>query len=174
MSIIYDALKKVEANFRIQKIPPQAPPEHNSAGPQKIPQPTANKVIKILIYILVVGIGFGLSFVITNAPRLLKARDPASLAGAPRPVSQVLTSPSVVPADTTEQPKPARAKKPTGMAALVLNGICISEDETYCLINNQILEVGDKIAGNIITRISEDEVELNAEGNSFVLSTNLR
>jgi len=52
----------------------------------------------------------------------------------------------------------------------VLNGIFFSQDEGYALINNQIVKEGDLIAGGKVKRITLDEVGLVYDGREITLT----
>lgn len=55
---------------------------------------------------------------------------------------------------------------------LTLDGIAYSPKNSYVLINNKILQVGDKIDGAIVVSIERDYVELKSEDSKlFKLST---
>jgi hypothetical protein len=55
---------------------------------------------------------------------------------------------------------------------LVLDGIVYAADDSYALINNKILKVGDKIEGAKVLRIEQDYVELKtADSKPFKLTT---
>lgn len=55
---------------------------------------------------------------------------------------------------------------------LTLDGIAYSPENSYALINNKILQVGDKIDGSTVVNIQQDYVELKApDSKIFKLST---
>ena len=58
--------------------------------------------------------------------------------------------------------------KPT----LILNGVFSSGEESYALINNQIVKLGDKISGAVIKKIAPEEVLLDSDGSEIKLTTN--
>jgi hypothetical protein len=55
---------------------------------------------------------------------------------------------------------------------LTLDGIAYSPENSYVLINNKILQVGDKIDGSTVVNIEQDYVELKgSDSKIFKLST---
>jgi hypothetical protein len=137
MSIIYDALKKVEKTNSDASA--AAAPEENKKTPQKV----------YLLYALVVAAGIGiagLSFSIFS--RLPKEKLQALPEVAPPPEALNLTAQAETP--PKEEPAPE----------LVLNGVFFSADQGYALINNQVVKEGDTVAGATVLRIGRDNVEL--------------
>ncbi len=55
------------------------------------------------------------------------------------------------------------------LAEMNLNAITIGGDKAYALINDQILEVGDKISGKRIVLIEEEKVVFEQGGRTFDL-----
>lgn len=51
--------------------------------------------------------------------------------------------------------------------ALALGGIVYDEKDSYALINNQLLHIGDEVAGNRVVGIQQDRVILN-DGNKDI------
>lgn len=165
MSIIYEALKKVE---KIQNLP-----DVLAAPPQKVKH---SKIKAYLLYsfvvvfgILIANIIFGLitksSFVpdikaysaVKNPPALLKNQEPALVKVAP--VEQA-------PGAIQEVSQPQEKILPQ----LTLSGLFFSQNQGYVLINNQILKEGDTIAGATVKSILLDGVELESEGRMIKLS----
>ena len=54
---------------------------------------------------------------------------------------------------------------------LQLAGIVYSKSESYCLVNNKILTVGDSVRGAKIVKITDDEVLLDFNGQRITLRT---
>jgi len=160
MSIIYDALKKVEKSG-------------NSALKENKETPVPkNKIKNYLIYILFLGVGLFaakefFSYVSPQPHRAktvkhVQTKIPQNNTPNPAPLEQ----PRVPPAAAVENKE--IAQKPT----LILNGVFYSGEESYALINNQIVKTGDKISGAVIKKISPGEVLLNSEGSEISLTTN--
>jgi len=164
MSIIYDALNKIE-KFQTE----------DAKG--KIDKKTELKRKVYLIYVLFVCLGFFITYIffqfplkpllnkaaaVKNKPRLSK--NDASISSLPQKPPEETLALKTIPAATVENKKEPQA------ASFVLNGVFFSENEGYALINNRILKEGDKIEGATVTRITLDEVRLEAEGSVIRLS----
>ena len=148
MSIIYDALKKVEN--KVGQIKAQAFPVS--------PKREKNFQVKIFILFLsVLAIGFIMakmlfSFTLTAKPKISA---PPSFNQPQAPKKQVI--------DIVREPleKPIESEPP---ATLLLNGVFFSGQEGYALINNQILKEGDSVEGAQVMRITLEGVELEKSG----------
>ena len=158
MSIIYDALKKVEKSGE---------PALKDSKPTPAPK---NKIRNYLIYILFLTLGlFASRIFFTYLNRQPSQAKPAKQT---KTISPVNNTPKPPPPQQT-QPLPAAVNtevpaKPT----FILNGIFSSGEESYALINNQIVKLGDKISGAVIKKISPEEVLLDSEGSEIRLTTN--
>lgn len=53
----------------------------------------------------------------------------------------------------------------------LLNGIFLSDDLTYALINNRIVKEGEQISGAAVKKINVDSVELDISGETLTLKT---
>lgn len=146
MSIIYDALKKIEGF-------------HTGDSKDKINQKSGSspghKVKVYLIYVLCASLGFlitGIFFrIISRIPKNQVQVPPQSPTEAPLPVA---LSPAII-AETETQPS---------APSFVLSGVFFSENKGYALINNRIVKEGDKIEGATVMRIALDEVKLELGG----------
>lgn len=169
MSIIYDALKKVEKyNQRLPQAetPPLIVKEKKHFRPQ---------VYFLYALIVVLGLVIGnvfFSFLATSGnPPLPQKITP--LAGV---APQIPPSPAPSPSSLSSPPSSPLRRHPTAInielqESLVLNGVFFSQDEGYALINNQIVKEGDIISGATVKRIDLDKVELEAGGLEIELST---
>ena len=156
MSIIYDALKKVE---RSTDLTPR--------GIIRVDKSKSNFKI-YLVYALVVVLGFFTTNLFWNF--LLR----------PEPDKTNLTL--VKPKETQKNESPAIYNYAPPLSAVVesqsqkagwswtLSCIFFSQDEAYALINNKVARVGDVIDGAKVVRIDTDEVELEVEGSAIKLS----
>lgn len=161
MSIIYDALKKVEqSNIKVNK--PQ-----DAAGKSQ----TKHKIKTYLLYVLVVCAGLfavNIFFTFLARPKIISKMDikpPAAAAVAKQENKQEEPSAAV-------QPAPAASPvMVTSRGMLVLNGIFFSQEEGYALINNHIVKAGDTVDGALVKWIGVDEVELEVDGSSVKLNT---
>jgi len=163
MSIIYDALKKIEKS---NSLTPKTEDKKNASG--------GPKTKTYLLYILVVCLGA----VIANIFLGFFAK-PVKVAKVNKAVaSPVLppvapAAPKVLPPAASSLPIPAaEAKRQPEFPPLVLNGVFFSQAEGYALINNQIVKEGDTVDGAVVKRIRLEEVELEFEGSITKLSTN--
>jgi hypothetical protein len=156
LSIIYDALKKVEENFNRNA-------SGNKEGQIK-KTGLKNKTKHVLIYILVILSGMFLGKMAIGfftQPEI----SPAS-SFAPAVESQnTVTLPLNTPLRPVEEEKPAPFPDPL----LTLNGVYFQKNEGYALINNRILKVGNTIQGATVKEIILDKVTLEFEGRIITL-----
>ncbi|MFA5276625.1 MAG: hypothetical protein WC417_07025 [Candidatus Omnitrophota bacterium] len=162
MSIIYDALKKVEQS---------GGPILKNKSDKEIVTPK-NKGKKYLIYILFLALGLFFANITFSylIPSLSKVKTVNKTKNTP--IQNKLPVQATVE-QAIPLPPPAVAVKPEPhlKPTLTLNGIFFSGDESYALINNQIVKVKDKISGAVIKEISSDEVLLDFEGAEIKLTT---
>jgi len=170
MSIIYDALKKVE-----QKITP-----FNQKGTEPISKPGKFPIKRLLLVaaVFVLGVLIAKSFFSTFlSPEAIRAGlPPAPSVTKAQPAerkSQASIPPSAESTPKAEGPLPApRAlfapiiskMKSKESTAFVLNGVFSSGEERYALINNQIIQEGDTIGGAKVISITVDGVDLESRG----------
>ncbi|HTY45602.1 MAG TPA: type II secretion system protein N [Patescibacteria group bacterium] len=151
MSIIYDALRKVEKKV----VPP-----HVTAG---------RKIWLYMLFASVALCGFFLAGLISTlsvkALARLKPPKTAAIAAAAHnraPAAVAAPAAAVVAAPATA-PSAARPN-------LVLNGVFFSDQDGYALINNQIVKEGDTIENAKVTAVVKDGVELEVEGKPLKLT----
>jgi type II secretory pathway component PulC len=161
LSIIYDALKKVEL----------AQKETNEEPPKKEKFFKLKNTKLYLIYLLVICLGIfagNIFFGYLNSekkPALAKqeifhkSKKPQQ-AQVPR-ITQVLPSVDKVKINDTKKESPA---------SLVLNGVFSAKNQSYALVNNQIVKEGDIIEGATVKRIEPRGVELEKSGQVIKLS----
>lgn len=161
MSIIYDALKKVEAAIHRDSLATKTDKkEHKS------------KFKNYLLYVLVVCLGFFIAnifFGILKPSVMVKSQPLVIQKEAQLPL------PALVPKE--EPTLDTSLSAPTERRAaplLVLNGVFFSENEGYALINNRIVKEGDAIDGATVLRIDLDGVECKFEDAVIKLSTGSR
>lgn len=153
MSIIYDALKKVEKN-----------------GPEKAKDKTETKpaLKNYLLYAFVVCLGIAIAsflFQVMERPfakktEVVPVTVPVTVPAQPLPRGNELAQPKESQVVTKEGSVPA----------LVLNGVFFSQGQAYALVNNTIVKEGDEVEGARVRRISEEEVELDFNGKAIILS----
>lgn len=156
MSIIYDALKKVESSSN-KEIPA---PEARISGAKP-----GSRVKVYLIYLSVVCLGLllGNVFFLFLSHKKMDTEtvqvEPPALVKAPAD-NQL---PVVVqqPVDTKKE----------NTSVFTLNGVFFSQNQGYALINNRIAKVGDTIAGATVKSIDLDEVELERSGVTFKINS---
>lgn len=153
MSIIYDALKKVEKNIGKGSANKEEPKANNT-----------NKPKPILIYILVILLGLYAGNMVIGLWT--------------RPKAKPISSPTLPKVEVTNKiPTPVRIEKPapaietvrTREPTLTLNGVLFQQDQGYALINNRILKTGDVILGAKVEEISLEKVVLEFEGRKITL-----
>lgn len=167
MSIINDALKKAEKY--IQK--------ELSLHPVATGRPKSkNKVALLLAYVLIICLGIFLSnltlgyFSHKQAPTLKVAQ---TIKPAPVPVVAANPVPENKPQNTPVAVAP-ELKKEASEDNFVLNGIFFSGDESYALINNEIVRINESVGKATVKTITKDMVELEKEGRIITLSTRNR
>lgn len=168
MSIIYDALKKVEnslMNSGGQK--KEAPVPQVKAVPPKINKTPGFKPKVFLLVILLACLGVFIANMVMKKPASpIVKNEPQSLP----PAKEKEALPKEAPVELIKPIEPADKRKQL-QSQLVLNGVFFSGDEGYALINNHIMKTGDSIEGATVVKITQEEVELSYEGANFKLST---
>ncbi|MFH0791578.1 MAG: hypothetical protein V2A64_08120 [Candidatus Omnitrophota bacterium] len=181
MSIIYEALKKID-----NSIAPSAPQPHHPQEKSKKPR---NKLF-ILLYAAVVIAGCFIASIIFNFftaknsgnPALIKQANPDKK-GQPKLNANQNSFNKPAAAKTPVSPQnilsplltkiTAEIKQRQAPEGLILTGLFFSENQdSFALINNQILKEGDVINGAAVKRISLNEVELERNGSIIKLSNN--
>ena len=162
MSIIYDALKKVE----------ESSAKNLGAGLDKSSKSMPKKIPEILIYVLVVCLGFFVAniffgFFVTKDQSGVDKKQKVSIYPELPKETPLEVSPSVSVEDKVKTKKELSA-------SFVLNGVFFSGNEGYALINNRLVKKGDKIDGVTVVGIALDEVDLEAEGSIIKLSNKLQ
>jgi hypothetical protein len=165
LSIIYDALKKVEEST-------VNPGEKSNTPDNKNPR----KLKIYFLYAFIISLGLFLANQVFNyvtrsqtiAPGLKKTdiKKPAGQNNLPKETLEKSTP--AAPIDNAEN------VNETENISFVLNGVFFSENNGYALINNQIIKQGDKISGATVKRIGTDNVELDLGGKIIKLSTRAR
>lgn len=167
MSIIYDALKKAQQNIHKES----KTVVESGNEPSNLKQKFRPKIL--ILYILIIGsglfIGNVLFVILTQSIKSNHLRT-EKLQTKTQIISQVEDKFQPTKKEET-LPEPIREKLPKELKGLfVLNGTFFSQDEGYALINNQIVKVGDVINGATVKRISLNEVELEANGQTIKLN----
>jgi len=164
MSIIYDALKKVQTS---QAAEPKA-------GIKKKARPWPNAY---LLYALIIFLCLFIANVLYG--RFFKKSPPKVTATAIKAQALVekkeLSSRPPAPDKTiVAKVKDSAEAKIENVKEIfqqpVLNGVFFSGNEGYALINNRIVKQGDKVDGATVVGISLDEVVLERNGSVIKLS----
>lgn len=156
MSIIYDALKKVEKSGILK------------VKADKEERYSKSKLKIYFFYFLVICFGVfigNIFFSFLSQPKgsLTQQLEPPAEETLPEPTEE----PPLESAPPTSADKEKKLKE-----SLVLSGVFFSQNEGYALINNQIVKEGNLIEGATVKRIGLNEVELEFEGLTVKLSTN--
>lgn len=158
MSIIYDALKKVENSA------------NNNPDGGKNPDNRLKHNLKLyLLYALVVCIGI----VIANLFFNYVSRSNKLAKGSQKPAARLITKikPLSTPSSSVSKQTTQAPSAPKGASDknYVINGIFFSDGESYALINNIIVKQGDTVDGALVKRIEPNEVELDTGGKPIIL-----
>ena len=168
MSIIYDALKKVERTTNKDIIS-----EVNK-------ERSASKLTSYLLYALVACAG------IFAANMIFSAFSPENAAPLPKEAKIILPAASRKTATAAKEtlgpipPKVApavivEAKIEPMIPPLMLNGVFFSKNEGFALINNKVVKQGDSVEGIKVKKVNLDDVELETStGVKFKLTTQNR
>ena len=148
MSIIYDALKKVETSL-------------TGDSKTKIAKGVKSKPKIYLLCALMICLGL---FIANIFYGWLSPKKEPYLAPT-LPTAALETSISVEPEMETQKET---------LPAFTLNGVFFSGGEGYALINNRIVKKGDKIERAGVVQISLDEVDLEFGGSIIKLSNRAR
>ena len=172
MSIIYEALKKVEKSIdKNQDAAHSAEVESKPQGVEKSPSPSFSRSKKTVLLFIVAGLGawcaaLAFSFFTRQmAERKQAEGELMRMQGLPQkpPESALPKSVSIPPSAVPTVPNPQEG--------FVLNGVFFADGQGYALINNQIFEESDTLAGAKVKRISLEGVELETgEGEVHFLS----
>lgn len=195
MSIIYDALKKVQGELKVKDLPPAAQKEPPGINKLKL------RVKPYLFYLVTITFGFFTAGVVY---RLIipPVKNEAQISQVP-----IKTESQVIPASKNPKPDNLIAKKTsvqnlaipntstsiktdkTAASAepqnsplssqepspvLVLNGIFFSGKDGYALINNRIVREGDTVGGLTVKKINAEAVELEGNNSNTKLLNNPR
>jgi len=169
MSIIFDALKKVEKS---QSDGSSAPPPGNGKS----------SLLKVVVLAVVVFIGIfaGKMLFSALAPQIrsimssVKGASAEKIVSAGKMSAKTKTSASPLQNMLGKSSKPAASKqaarKPS--SAYELNGVFTSGDQVFALVNNEVVREGDTIQDAQVIKISIDEVTLRLKDKTITLRSN--
>ncbi len=168
MSIIYDALKKVETS--------QA-----NDSKTKIDKGFKSKPKIYLVFALMVCLGLFVANIFYEwlIPKpLLNTTDIVTGGQPPADKKQTVSSsqPSTEPAalQTSASVETKIETQKESPPSFTLNGVFFSGAEGYALINNRIVKKGDKIDGATVVQVLLDEVDLDFGGSIIKLSNSAK
>jgi len=197
MSIIYDALKKVEKSVDQNK---NAQPQRDEAGGIQgkvfLPRSMSLKLrIGLILFLFAalgsLSIGAYLNLLAKQlAYKKMSLSQAKPLPSSPvqyKPVSQIPLQPSTLPPVSQGSISDASEVKASGtpetssvpiappknrIEKLILSGVFYSEGQGYALINNQILQVGDVVEGLTLKKVTLEGVELERQDGSLNFLSN--
>jgi len=158
MSIIYDALKKIE--------------KKNTGGDQgKKTGPSPLLLKSVLLYVLAGCAGLMIAsyaFRFFEAP--LKQKTPAPKdSTAVVPLQQPLPQAARPLAPEAPKPQAEEAPREGQQPVLILNGVFSGGGESYALVNNNIVMPNDTIEGAHVLEIGDDYIVLDFKGKKITL-----
>jgi len=165
MSIIYDALKKVEETYN-KNLLPETDKKHKPKRKTYL-----SYGLVLCAGLIIAGLSFNFfTFFYSNLSKsesdtVYSKKSQSPKAGQNAAMPPETSSPNELPIVSL----PERKKQLE--SSLVLNGVFFSENEGgYALINNQIVKEGDVINGATIKKIGLDEVKVELQDSVFILS----
>ncbi|MBP7217178.1 MAG: hypothetical protein KBA46_07860 [Candidatus Omnitrophica bacterium] len=164
MSIIYDALKKIDS---IRELNPKP-------QPQQVASPAARinffKPVLLLLGIITIGglVGF-LTFRLMPFTKHNNAAAKQELVLKQSSEAPAITNAARVESKHHILSSPSSVSVP--LPNLVLNGIFFSGNDGYALVNNQIVQEDDIIEGAAVKHIGVNEVELEFQGSVVKIAT---
>lgn len=163
MSIINEALKKTEQDLQ------QSGAKNNYAASavKTTPKPFLIYTLILLLSIFLGKFIFGFLGSKPQNKNLSSTKQTLSLQGHSTAAVQQPITAEVLPA---KQELPAEEKKPAEVN-FILNGIFVSDNDGYALVNNQIVRENDLVDGAKVVKITANTVELNNNGKLVSLST---
>ncbi|MFC1804755.1 hypothetical protein ACFLZ3_02885 [Candidatus Omnitrophota bacterium] len=172
MSIIYDALKKVEKSNTQGDNRPATKPHLNQLEPK-----AKLKIKPQYLLLILVGLIGAVAIVTITGKRLNSAGILQRKQETEIPPVRKVEVPTVkieIPApETSEQ---GIAQSPQGsperfFTIFSLNGIFVSQDDSYALVNNKVVRKGDTVNGATILEIYEDGIDLQVGTKTFSLKS---
>jgi len=152
LSIIYDALKKIEQSV-------------HKGSPAKEAQPPKNASVKkktnaTLVFILMVLSGLFIAKTVLTLVVKPKITSLDTAAAGLQPQADIAV---------VEDAEPEKENIPPVDPALSLSGVYFQNNEGYALINNRIVKSGDVIQGATVKEVGLEKVILEFEGRVITL-----
>jgi len=158
LSIIYDALKKVEKSFHKTNTETKKVPSGREGQNKTKAKPV---LIYILVALIVLFFGKNISGLFSKAKN--KAIPPATL-----PIESPVNT---TPGQGADPESSQEAIQPPAEPTLTLNGVYCQGKDSYALINNRIAKIGDSVQGAQVKEITLDRVTLEFEGRTITLNS---
>ena len=164
MSIIYDALKKVETS-------------QTDDSKTKIDKGFKSKLKIYLLYASMICLGLFIANIFygrllpkpsLNTTDIVTSGQPPADKKQTVSSSQPSTEPDALQTSASVETKIETQKE--NPPSFTLNGVFFSGAEGYALINNRIVKKGDKIDGATVVQVLLDEVDLDFGGSIIKLS----
>ena len=183
MSIIYEALKKVQGKSDPAAVAPVQAVGKAASANSPLRKSTAVRAVVLLLVFL--ALGMFLIEILINRSFSARAKKEQAL-----PIAASYTPPdyrpivfdhppatfpplSISPAPAQTNPKEPITSAEQSVAEpqpqLVLNGIVLSEEGNIALINDQILKVGDTVEGARVEEIFGNQVVLSSKAQKITL-----
>lgn len=166
MSIIHDALKKIQKDINKSAKAEETRPAEENRDTRKKPGLSRKTVLLSALAVCSVLFIVSTFLIFFRQPkRAQSALGPtASVSqktGIIAPVMQEIKKMTLL----KDNPITSAISKTTRIATgtLVLNGVLLSGSQSYALINDQIVKVADVIDGAIVKQIEEEEVVLERD-----------
>jgi len=131
-------------------------------------QKQAKRIYLVYILVLCVGIFLAKFLLARFTPKAevsiseKKASSPVEIPAQTQP-----PAPEAASEETNLSPQVSEEKKP--LPVLSLSGIFYDEQQSYALINNQIVKKGDSVGGAKVVEITASRVDLEFEGEPIKL-----
>lgn len=162
MSIIYDALKKLERSNN------QVKNDTGSQQPQAEPRKKRSILYPIVFSLVLAASGLFLGVKLYD----ISSKDGGIFVKLNKPLSELNSFKETLLKEVPLE-KAAIPGLPQTAPGLGLSGVFFSDQEGYAIINGQIVRVGDEVEGSIVKSISVDEVELERAGVTTKISNKL-
>ena len=151
MSIIFDALNKVQNKTKVN-IP-------NNAPIKKL-APKKNKKLFMTIFTLSILLGILIISITYQSP----------LKDIPKKETpEIVTNDRQIESRLEENKNTYDTRNDQANEEFYLSGIFFTDNHAMAIINDDIVAIGDLVGGAKVTEIEDDAVELEREGEKFIL-----
>lgn len=162
MSIIHDALKKVQQTNNPEATPPPATPQGSVQNPETVkPQDKTSILLFVAAICAVVAMIFAALPQFTPKKPVRTSAVTVTKQPAPEPAATTEPAPAV-PAQTTAVTDPLNSAR--------IEGIMDMGDKKVVLINGNVYEEGQTIHGRTITKITLDAMTVTDNGQERTFS----